>query len=166
MCFFFRHQGFYPQPSIKHLDQLMYKCTKEKDLNCALHVYACMCRYGLQAHTLLGNCLVSMLVEVGSIHIAQNVFDKLASRDDHAGNSLIHGYIRCGDLRQALKLYQEMQQLFLCPNGYTYVLLLKACAKLKDTQQGSKIHVDVCNNGLLEMDPFIGSTLVDMYAKC
>eukprot|EP00250_Pteridium_aquilinum_P019584 c24490_g16_i2 orf=1-393(-) len=45
------------------------------------------------------------------------------------------------------------------------VALLKACAKQKDLCKGSKIHADILRRGSLKTHHFLGSTLVNMYAK-
>eukprot|EP00250_Pteridium_aquilinum_P018943 c24234_g8_i1 orf=376-723(+) len=46
------------------------------------------------------------------------------------------------------------------------VASLKACAKQKDLQTGSKIHADIIKRGLVETNVFVGSVLISMYAKC
>eukprot|EP00250_Pteridium_aquilinum_P017995 c23889_g2_i1 orf=481-1056(+) len=52
-------------------------------------------------------------------------------------------------------------------NGSVSVVsLLKDCAKKKDLHRGSRIHADIVTRRLLEKDIFVGSTLVNMYAKC
>mgnify|MGYP002776112745 CR=1 FL=1 len=50
----------------------------------------------------------------------------------------------------------------------SYVSLLKACAKKKDLQRGMDVHSAMLETagGLLETNPFIGSSLIHMYAKC
>eukprot|EP00250_Pteridium_aquilinum_P007423 c17142_g1_i1 orf=97-303(+) len=46
------------------------------------------------------------------------------------------------------------------------VSLLKACAKHKDLYQGIRLHADIVERGLLKKNIFLGSTLINMYAKC
>lgn len=47
-----------------------------------------------------------------------------------------------------------------------FVSLLKDCTKRKDLLKGSKLHDEIVRKGLLAGDPYIGSTLINMYAKC
>eukprot|EP00250_Pteridium_aquilinum_P018977 c24248_g11_i1 orf=92-529(+) len=47
--------------------------------------------------------------------------------------------------------------------GTAFVALLRACAKKKDLQTGTRIHTDVLKRGLLEK---CSDALVTMYAKC
>ncbi|KAH7289954.1 hypothetical protein KP509_30G025400 [Ceratopteris richardii] len=52
------------------------------------------------------------------------------------------------------------------PDEVTLVSILRACAILKDTIRGRKIHTEICKRGLHISNVFIGNTLVNMYAKC
>eukprot|EP00250_Pteridium_aquilinum_P009443 c18670_g2_i1 orf=1-465(-) len=47
-----------------------------------------------------------------------------------------------------------------------FVASLKACAKQKDLQRGSRIHIDIDRKGLLQTNVFVGSALVSMYGRC
>eukprot|EP00250_Pteridium_aquilinum_P018259 c2400_g1_i1 orf=2-256(-) len=44
----------------------------------------------------------------------------------------------------------------------TFIASLKACAKQKDLQTGSRIHTDIIRCGLLEKNIFVGNTLISM----
>ena len=50
--------------------------------------------------------------------------------------------------------------------GIHYVTLLKECAKRKDLEKGMSLHVDITNKCLLRKNPYVGSSLINMYAKC
>ena len=47
-----------------------------------------------------------------------------------------------------------------------FVALLKACAKTKDLNQGSRVHESIIQKDLLQTNPYLGSSLISMYAKC
>ena len=49
---------------------------------------------------------------------------------------------------------------------FAFVSLLKDCAKKKDVCKGSQLHSEILKTDLLEKNPYIGSTLISMYAKC
>eukprot|EP00250_Pteridium_aquilinum_P024014 c28165_g1_i1 orf=1-303(-) len=98
---------------------------------------------------------------------AQQVFSRLVHQDRCSWNSLITGNVRDGKARHALTLYKEMlDNGALCPDRSTYVSLLKACTMLKDLDSGQQIHESISMTRLLETDVYIGSSLVNMYAKC
>eukprot|EP00250_Pteridium_aquilinum_P034202 c7233_g1_i1 orf=2-463(-) len=152
-----------PQPSIENLIELVRTCRKERALDvCALRLHAYVRLHGMETQTLIGNLLVSVLIEVGSVCNAQTVFDMLAERKECSCNALINGYIKHGELRRALTLYQKLQQDPLQLSDYTCVALLKVCATLKDVHMGSNIHAHM---GSLENNRFVATSLIDMYAK-
>eukprot|EP00250_Pteridium_aquilinum_P031711 c44109_g1_i1 orf=454-996(+) len=159
-------QGTLPTPTIDDFECILHLCRKKRNLNYALRLHACVRRNGLESHDLLGNFLVAVLVEAGSLCHAQQVFDRLVFRSASSWNALIMGYIQYGKSKYALTLYQQMQEdVSVQPTERSFVALLKACTKLKDLDRGIALHAAIANLGLLENNIFVGATLVDMYAK-
>ena len=148
------------------LVHILHRCRRERDHNLAVRLYACLKK--VKVETSLGNALVVLLAEVGCILDAQQVFDGLLHQDANSWSSLISAYVKYHKPQHALVMYQNMQMdaSMYYPSAHAFVSLLKACAKLKHFEMGVQIHADISKMGLLETDPFIGSTLVDMYAKC
>jgi pentatricopeptide repeat protein len=58
-----------------------------------------------------------------------------------------------------------MQQKGVQPNSVTFVGVLKACASVAVIEEGRCVRQQIIQSGL-ESDVFVGSSLVDMYAKC
>ncbi|KAH7416078.1 hypothetical protein KP509_14G074100 [Ceratopteris richardii] len=58
-----------------------------------------------------------------------------------------------------------MQEEGIYPSVYTFIALLKACVSASCLEKGQNVHIDITKFGL-EEDAYIGSSLVDMYAKC
>eukprot|EP00250_Pteridium_aquilinum_P034591 c7791_g2_i1 orf=234-1208(+) len=153
-----------PPSSIEVYACMLYKCRKERNRAQALHLNALLQESGLE--TPLGNCLVSLLVDVGSMNAAQQVFDRLSIQKEGSWHSLMVGYVKCGKPQHALTLYRKLQMdVSTYLNGPISVAVLKACAELKDQVLGSEVHAEVARTGLLERDLFVGSALIDMYAK-
>eukprot|EP00250_Pteridium_aquilinum_P033305 c5425_g1_i1 orf=1-645(-) len=160
-------QGALLQPPLQDLACILQTCRKHRDRPLAIRLHAYMQKIGLEASTSLGNYLVPMLVDVGCIRDAQQVFDRLLHINEWSWDSLISGYVNHGKPHHALLLYQKMpKDGSLQPLRPTFVSLLRACVKLKDLEAGLELHTDVAKRGLLKRDLFVGSTLVDLYAKC
>ncbi len=51
------------------------------------------------------------------------------------------------------------------PNSVTFVGLLNACASMIALEEGRCVHQQIIQSGF-ESDVFVGTSLVDMYAKC
>jgi hypothetical protein len=74
-------------PSVDTLAKILLKCRKEKDIGYAKRAHSYVKQHGLECHNFLGNYLVSMLVDCGSLDRAQDVFDRLAFCNEHAWSS-------------------------------------------------------------------------------
>eukprot|EP00250_Pteridium_aquilinum_P017818 c23789_g5_i1 orf=180-1220(+) len=155
-----------PQPSVESFAHILQMCRLERNQASALHLHVCMCNWGLDASPWLGNYLVSMLAEAGSVRIAWSVFVRLVHRTVCSWNSVMTGFIKLGDSQNALTLYNRMQEDSLHPNGHTYVALLRACTELKDATRGCKIHAEISKKRWLERNVYVNSSLVHMYAMC
>ncbi|KAH7414690.1 hypothetical protein KP509_14G006100 [Ceratopteris richardii] len=164
---FLIEQGVLPQLSIQDIAYILQTCKRNQDYHLSIRLHSYMQRNNLDTHPLLGNYLVPMLVDVGCIREAQQVFDRLVHVNEWSWDSLIWGYVNHGKLQHALSLYAKMpKDDSIHPLGRTFVSLLRACAKLKNLKSGLEIHADVSKRGLIQKDPFIGSSLIDLYAKC
>lgn len=58
-----------------------------------------------------------------------------------------------------------VQEAGIEPDEYTFTSILSTCASLASLEQGKQIHAHVVKN-MFGSDVFVGSALVDMYAKC
>eukprot|EP00250_Pteridium_aquilinum_P031545 c43809_g1_i1 orf=221-523(+) len=96
---------------------------------------------------------------------AQHVLGRSVYKSE---DSAIKDYTRSGKSHDALTLYSKMREKRSSHilDVHTFVVLLNASAALKDLERGVQIHHDVAKMGFLERDPFVGSALLDMYAKC
>ncbi|CAN5953718.1 unnamed protein product [Sphagnum jensenii] len=118
-----------------------------------------------QEDVFVGSSLVDMYAKCGRIEDAWKVFHKMPSRDVVTWNAVVLGHVKCGHEQKALELFQQMQQEGVRPNSVTFVGVLNACASVIALEEGRHVHQQIIQSGL-ESDVFVGSSLVDMYAKC
>ena len=59
-----------------------------------------------------------------------------------------------------------MQDEGICPTVVTISCVLKACIIVGSLEIVEEIHAEVRKQGLLQKDIVLGTTLLDMYAKC
>ncbi|CAM6003775.1 unnamed protein product, partial [Sphagnum balticum] len=120
---------------------------------------------GWDADVFVGNSLVDMYAKCGSMEDAWRVFNKMPSRDVVTWTAMILGYVQCWQGQKALELFQQMQQEGVHPDSVTFVAVLNGCASVIALEEGRSVHVQIIQNGL-DSEVFVGSSLVDMYAKC
>jgi pentatricopeptide repeat protein len=75
------------------------------------------------------------------------------------------GHVKCGEGHKALELFQNMQQEGVHPDSVTFVGVLNACASIMALEEGRCAHEQIIQGGC-ESDTSVGSSLIDMYAKC
>ncbi len=120
---------------------------------------------GFEMNVFVGNSLVDMYAKCGSIDDAWRVFHKMPSRDVVTWTTMILGQVKCGQGQKALELFQKMQQEGVQPNSITFVGVINACASIEALEEGKHVHKQIIESEW-DTDVFVGSSLVDMYAKC
>ncbi|MCO5570113.1 hypothetical protein L7F22_023829 [Adiantum nelumboides] len=163
MCM--KHEGILP-------DAITYACTLNAcaaigALDKGKQIHAEVTEQELlQSNIVLGSSFVDMYAKCGALSKAQDVLDKLPSRNVVSWNALIAGFAHEGKGDRVLACFQRMQHEHICPNAVTYACILKACAIIGDIDRGKLIHDEICKQGLLEDNIVLGNAIVDMYAKC
>ncbi|KAH8935595.1 hypothetical protein BDL97_17G036900 [Sphagnum fallax] len=122
-------------------------------------------RSGCESVVFVRSSLVDMYGKCGSMQDAWRVFNKMPSQDVATWNAMIFGHVKCGQGQKALELFQRMQQEGVCPDRVTLVGVLNACASVVALEEGRGAHEQIIQRGW-DLDAFVGSSLVDMYAKC
>eukprot|EP00249_Psilotum_nudum_P015898 c25573_g4_i3 orf=469-948(+) len=144
---------------------LLRSCTGKKDLAAVKRVQSLVVHSGLDSISFLADHLIRLFASCGSLYEANRVFSKVAKPSVYTWSAIISANAKLGQGERALELYHRMQQLYMKSSKYVYIAVLKACTKTVDLTQGRLIHGQIVESGLIS-DLVIGSTLVDMYAKC
>jgi pentatricopeptide repeat protein len=120
---------------------------------------------GCESHASVMSSLVDMYAKCGSMDDACRVFNRMLLWDVVSWNVMIFGHVKCGQGQKALELFHQMQQAGVEPATLTFVGVLNACSSIVALEEGRCVHDQVIASGW-ESDVFVGSSLVDMYAKC
>ncbi|KAF8389868.1 hypothetical protein HHK36_024385 [Tetracentron sinense] len=140
-------------------------CLEQSELLSLKELHGYAFRNGLKYGDLVVNAFVAAYAKCGSLSSANHVFYVMETKTVSAWNALIGGYAQNGDPRKALDLFLQMTYLGLEPDWFSIGSLLLACAHLKSLQGGKAVHGFVLRNGL-EMDSFIGISLLSLYIRC
>ncbi|KAJ7536557.1 hypothetical protein O6H91_12G073800 [Diphasiastrum complanatum] len=140
-------------------------CARIPSLKQGKQLHLDIIKSGFGSDVSIASTLVDMYAKCGCVDNARYVFDNMHERNVVSWTAIIAGYAQHGLGKEALDLYEQMKQEGVQPDNVTYVVLLKACAGMAALQQGKQLHLDIIEAGF-ESDAIVGSTLVDMYAKC
>ncbi|KAM7516871.1 hypothetical protein LguiA_006454 [Lonicera macranthoides] len=118
-----------------------------------------------QSNIHIGSTLVWLYCRCGEYSTACKVLENMPLRDVVSWTAMISGCAHLGHEFEALECLKEMLREGVEPNPHTYSSALKACAKHENIQQGKLIHSSIQKTPALS-NVFVGSTLINMYAKC
>ena len=157
-----------PSPLAQDVVRILELCRKERNRHRISLSFSYIYRSGLVIHASLGSYVVMMMVEDGNILYTKEVFERLICQDHYLWNALIIGYVKYGEIHEALDLYETMiqRECVIYANNLAFVSLLSACTILQDMERGEGIYSEIARRGFHETDVFIGSSLINMYAKC
>ncbi|KAJ7521308.1 hypothetical protein O6H91_19G047300 [Diphasiastrum complanatum] len=151
--------------SLATLASLLKRCGQAKALCEGKLVHNHIKKCNLEKNTFLGNWLVKMYGDCGSMEDAKSVFDNLPNLNPHSWTMLVNAYAKNGFSRQALECFDRMQVHGFKPNDVSFVCALDACSSLGALEKGQEIHAAIVDCGY-EEKVIVGTALVDMYGKC
>eukprot|EP01018_Ginkgo_biloba_P034609 Gb_05162 [translate_table: standard] len=184
------------KPNSQTFTIVLTACSDLVALDQGKEVHEDIIRFGFQSYVFVGNALMDLYAKCGSIKTARDIFDKMSlrnvvswtmmvivyaqngyveealnlfqkipERDAISWNAMIAGYALNGYVEEALKLFQQMQLAGVKPNPQTLAIVLSACATFVALEQGKEVHGVITRSGL-QSNVILGSSLIDMYAKC
>ncbi|KAL2327361.1 hypothetical protein Fmac_020788 [Flemingia macrophylla] len=109
--------------------------------------------------------VIAGLLACGKLDTAQKLFERMPSKNVVSWTAMIDGYVKHKQPIKAFNLFERMQADDVKPNEYTLVSLVRACTEMGSLRLGKKVHDYAFKNGF-ELEPFLGTALIDMYSKC
>ncbi|PIA56930.1 hypothetical protein AQUCO_00700939v1 [Aquilegia coerulea] len=113
-------------------------------------------------------CWNNMIAAYGKaygVKHALDMFNRMPERDNVSWNTIISILSQHGYGVQTLSMFIEMWSQGFIANCMTNASVLSACASLLDIEWGKHLHARVIRS-YSATDLFVGSALIDMYAKC
>ncbi|XP_042489930.1 pentatricopeptide repeat-containing protein At2g39620 [Macadamia integrifolia] len=135
-----------------------------KDLKSLFQIHAHLLLLGIKPDDSTSIQLVNLYSVFHKPDFARSVFDSASKYNNVLWNSMIRGYTKSNQNREALKLYHNMSKSGVEPDKYTFTFVLKACTRASDLEEGILIHREISRKGL-GSDVYVGTGLVDMYSK-
>ncbi|KAL4205332.1 hypothetical protein AMTRI_Chr01g114100 [Amborella trichopoda] len=120
---------------------------------------------GFGLNSFIGSSLIGMYSKCGNLISARKIFDRMSERDVVAWNAMITGYAQNGLSKEAIRLFYEMRERRVGVDKITLVGVLSACAMAGALDLGTWLDQYTLSRGLRK-DVYVGTALVDMYAKC
>lgn len=113
----------------------------------------------------MSNALVDMYSKCGEILNARQVFDEMTEKNLISWTSLIAGYGKHGNGRNAISLYNEMLDEGLEPNDITFLSLLFSCSHSGLTAEGKELFYNMVSKYKILPRAKHYSCMVDLLAR-
>lgn len=152
-------------PNSITLASVISSCAQLGNLSLGRSIHGLGIKLGLE-ESIMGNSLMDMYAKCRMVGEARYIFETILEKDVVAWNSIISGYMQNGCAYQALQLFNQMRSELFSPDSITLVNVLSACTSLGALQVGSALHAYSIKGGLLASNIFVGTTLLNFYAKC
>ncbi|XP_076888846.1 pentatricopeptide repeat-containing protein At4g21300-like [Bidens hawaiensis] len=140
-------------------------CGQLRAVGLAKSVHRTIRMMGFEMDVYVGSSLIKLYAENGCIGDARRLFDKIPQRDDVLWNVILNGYLKHGDSKHVLLLFNQMRSSKTRPGSVTYACVLSACASDAKIKLGTQIHSLLIKCGQVA-DPQVLNTLIAVYAKC
>ncbi|XP_055818858.1 pentatricopeptide repeat-containing protein At3g24000, mitochondrial-like [Solanum dulcamara] len=158
-----RHSGL--RPNQFTLASVVSAAADSMDLRCCKSIHACVYKFSFDSEEYVSNALIAMYMKFGSVLDGYRIFSSLSNRDIISWNSLLSGFHDNGTSYEGPKIFRQLLVEGLRPNIYTLISNLRSCASLSDASLGKQVHAHVVKTDL-GGNVYVGTALVDMYAKC
>ncbi|XP_052143736.1 pentatricopeptide repeat-containing protein At2g33680 [Oryza glaberrima] len=120
---------------------------------------------GLLDFVSVENSLVTMYAKAGCMGAAFHVFESSRERNSITWSAMITGYAQNGEADSAVSMFSQMHAAGFTPTEFTFVGVLNASSDLGALAVGKQAHGLMVKLGF-EVQIYVKSALVDMYAKC
>ncbi|KAF9594292.1 hypothetical protein IFM89_028949 [Coptis chinensis] len=153
------------EPNVGTLVSVLVGCGRIGDYGLGRAVHGLIFKREFEVRLMLGNALMDMYVKCTRLDEAKQVFCELQERDIISWTCIISGLVQCKHPKEALEFFHDMQVSGVEPDKVTLSSVFSACASLGAIDYGRWVHEYVDRHGI-EWDAHIGTSMVDMYAKC
>ncbi|XP_065880056.1 pentatricopeptide repeat-containing protein At3g28660-like [Euphorbia lathyris] len=162
--FMLRDANVRPQNHTFHF--VLFACANVCWINLGKQMHCWVCKNGMaSADGHIQTAVVRLYTKCKLMDDAQKMFDEITDPDVVQWNVLINGYVDCNLGGEALRVFRNMFVLGVEPDEFCATTALTACAQSGALAQGKWIHEYIKKNSF-KLDVFLGTALVDMYAKC
>ncbi|PON61639.1 Pentatricopeptide repeat [Trema orientale] len=155
------------------LASVLRACSSLREgLSLARQVHVHAVKIGRVADRFVSTALIDVYSRSEKMEEAEVIFHKKVGFDLASWNAMMFGYITSNKSHKALELLSLMHKIGETANEITLATATKAAGSLVALEQGKQIHGHgrQIHANVIKLDcssdPFVGTSLVDMYAKC
>ncbi|CAK9140645.1 unnamed protein product [Ilex paraguariensis] len=128
------------------------------------------CAWGLfdempERNTATWNTMIDGYARLGYVEAAEHLFNEMPITDLISWTTMITCYVQNKQYTEGLAVFNEMKANGVKPDEVTMSTVISVCAHIGVLDLGKETHLYVMHNGF-DLDVYIVSAFIDMYAKC
>lgn len=139
-------------------------CAKRLDFELGRQIHGVIVK-GSWGNLIVDSAIVYFYAQCKDISSAFVAFEHMPKRDVVCWTSMITSCSQQGLGREAISMFSNMLSDGFLPNEFSVCSVLKACGEERELKIGRQLHGLVIKK-IIKNDVFVGTSLVDMYAKC
>ncbi|EFJ20374.1 hypothetical protein SELMODRAFT_108652 [Selaginella moellendorffii] len=128
-------------------------------------IHSCVRESEHSLDVFVNTALVNTYTKCGSLTDARKVFDGMPCRSVGTWNSMISAYSISERSGEAFFIFQRMQHEGERCDRVTFLSILDACVNPENLQHGKHVRESISETSF-ELDLFVGTALITMYARC
>nr|CAD1842099.1 unnamed protein product [Ananas comosus var. bracteatus] len=116
------------KPDLFTLSSVMSACANLTVARTGEQIQCFATKAGFDQFTIIGNSRIYMYARAGDVDAATKTFSEMESRDAISWSAVISSHAQHGCARDALMLFEEMEDRRVAPNEITFLAVLTACS--------------------------------------
>ncbi|KAK9278027.1 hypothetical protein L1049_027584 [Liquidambar formosana] len=140
-------------------------CSQMLDFASGRQIHGIIFSFGLENDVKVETALLDMYFKCGDIEAGLKVFRRSQNDNLVMWGAAISNCAQSGYPTEALELFHSFSLDYGSPDCVMLLSVLRACSSLSMKPKGMEIHGLAVKMGF-DSDLFVGSALIDMYAKC
>lgn len=127
------------RPTDATIVSLLSACAHLGALDQGKKIHGYIDEHDIVVNTVLATALVDMYAKCGCIASAIDVFNSMEQKDVLAWNTIIAAMAMYGHAKEALKLFNNMQDSGIRPDDISFVSVLSACSHVGMVEEGRRL---------------------------
>ncbi|KAL5744033.1 hypothetical protein ACOSQ2_027149 [Xanthoceras sorbifolium] len=153
------------QLGFQQICELLLSLTHSRSLPKGLQLHANIIKSGFQTLPLVSHHLINFYSKCQLPLFSRQIFHETTRKSSTTWSSLIASFAQNELPSLAIQYFRRMLGDRMLPDDHIFPSATKSCAILGRIDVGGSIHCLAVKTGY-EGDVFVGSSLIDMYAKC
>ncbi|KAJ4818226.1 Pentatricopeptide repeat-containing protein [Rhynchospora pubera] len=140
-------------------------CAKISNLMSGTQIHAQLIKSSHSLDSYVTTSLLTLYAKCQKMDLSISLFNESSHKTVVTWTALITGYNENNKYAEALNEFTEMVSSGMKPNQSTFTSVLNSCSGLEALDCGKRIHATTVKISL-DLDAFVGNSLVVMYSKC